>query len=402
MRTPIRFAADEQTTPRSTQSRPGPHPDVYRGRVRVLVTTNAAMGHFLPLVPTVLALVGAGHEVRVACPAPFAAVVDQTGLDVIACDEQSPDVAIPTAPAADDRDGRLTWAITTGWPWDARTWLTDLLARAREWGPDVVVVEPMEHAGRIVAAVLGVPVVEHGWGFSLPAGLTHLGTLTLRDLYSAAGARPRRPALSVDLGPANLQHRDAASVPRYRYRPCSLPGPGLPSPDGRPRVLVTLGTYAHPEARQRMRVIVAAALENESQVTAVLGHSDRGSRADFAPDVTVVDWIDLTAAVASYDLVAHHGGAGTSWATVLAGRAALVVPQAADQFRNAALLERAGAARVIDTRDCEVTTVSRALRGLLNDPAYGAHARDIAAANAELPDPGALATAIVRSAHRRA
>jgi UDP:flavonoid glycosyltransferase YjiC (YdhE family) len=362
--------------------------------MRVLITTNAATGHFLPLVPTGRALSNAGHEVRFACPATFASVISRADFTVLACDERPTDVGAVPPPPQDDRDGRLAWAVTTGWPSDARSWIADLSAKTEKWRPDVVVVEPMEHAGRIVAAVLGIPVVEHGWGFTLPAGMTHAGTQSLADLYIAAGVAPTRPALTIDLGPAEIQSTDSENVDRYRYVPWSPLGQALPPRDGRLRLLVTLGTYANPDAARNMRIIVESARAQNMQVIAVLGHSDRGTREDFPADVTVLDWVDMSGAIASSDLVAHHGGAGTSWSALLAGKAALVIPQAGDQFRNAYLLQRSSAALVIEPTNCDIDTVGSAFDILTRTPTFSKSAQDIAALNAELPDLRDLATTI--------
>ena len=43
--------------------------------MRILVTTNAAVGHFLPMASTIAALIADGHEVLVGCPASFAPFV---------------------------------------------------------------------------------------------------------------------------------------------------------------------------------------------------------------------------------------------------------------------------------------------------------------------------------------
>ena len=230
-------------------------------------------------------------------------------------------------------------------------------------------VEPVEHAGRVVAAVLEIPLVEHGWGFTLPAAMTQAGTQSLRDVYSAAGVTPRHPALTIDLGPEQMQAGDAPAVDRYRYTPWSPPGRRLPPAEGKLRLLVTLGTYAHPDAASLLRAVVACGRDHGAQVVAVPGNSDRGSAADFPADVSVPDWVDMVDAVASCDVVVHHGGAGTSWISLLTGRAALVIPQAGDQFRNAHLLEQAGVARVIDTDRCDTSAIRRGLDELTSTPA---------------------------------
>jgi len=67
-----------------------------RGSGRVLITTNAAIGHVLPMAPTVAALVATGNEVRVACPGAFTRFVEGSGLPVMAC--RSVAVEAPLAP----------------------------------------------------------------------------------------------------------------------------------------------------------------------------------------------------------------------------------------------------------------------------------------------------------------
>jgi L-demethylnoviosyl transferase len=369
-------------------------------QMRVMVTTNAATGHFLPLAPTIRELMAAGHDVRVACPASFASTVAAAGFVVIGCQEQPVDLDGASALPPDDADARLAWAVTTSWPSDARPWVEDLVARTALWRPDVVVVEPVEHAGRIAAAVFGIPVVEHGWGFTLPAAMTSTTPRVLADLYSALRATPRPPNLTVDLGAADVQSSDAAPVDRYRYVPWSHPGHALPARDGRSRVLVTLGTYGHPDAARRIRAVVSAARDCGAEVVVALGNPDRGTPADFPADVTVLDWVDMPEAVASCDVVAHHGGAGTSWAALAAGRAALVAPQAGDQFRNARLLAHAQVAQVVDPAKFEPPVLSHAIDRLIRTPRFSEAAQAVAAANADLPDLRQLATDIVEVARR--
>src|SRR5947208_12724141 len=116
--------------------------------MRILVTTNAAVGHFLPMATTVDALVRQGHDVRIGCPAPFAPFVRNAGFTALACDLVEVTVTVPDPPPADDFDGRLMWAVTLSWPSDCRPWLDSLLQQVRQWRPDLVMVEPVEHAGR--------------------------------------------------------------------------------------------------------------------------------------------------------------------------------------------------------------------------------------------------------------
>ena len=360
----------------------------------MLVTTNAATGHFFPLAPTVRALLAAGHDVRVGCPATFADSVTAAGFRALACAEEPVELVVPPPPPAEDRDGRLRWAVTAGWPSDAPLWVNDLLLQASSWKPEVVVVEPVEHAGRIVAAVLGLPVVEHGWGFTLPFIVDAEAPGVLDDVYAALGARPREPALRVDLGTASVQAADARLVDRYRYVAWSRPGESTPERDGRPRVLATLGTYGYAGAARHLQEAVAGAVDCGAQVVAVLGNLDGGTAPDFPDGVKVVNWVDLPDEISRSDVVVHHGGAGTSWATLSAGRPALVLPQGGDQFSNARELVRVGAAHSIEPVELSGSAVRRSLEELLTNPAATLRAQAVAAENAALPGPQELAAAI--------
>ena len=359
------------------------------------MTTNAAVGHFRPLVPTILALLAGGHDVRIGCPASFAATVAAAGLEPLACEECPVNVEVPPAPPRADPNARLRWAVTLGWPYDARSWVAGLLARAAAWRPQLVVVEPVEHAGRVTAAALGVRLVEHGWGFTLPAGMTDAGANGLADVYEAAGAAPARPMLRIDLGVGSVQSPDAVRLRRYRYEPLAQPSPPLPEPDARPRVLVTLGTYNHPDAAQTISVLVSAAHDYGAQVIVALGNPDRQPAESFPPGTVVRDWVDLPTALASCDLAIHHGGAGTAWTVLAAGRPALVTPQAADQFRHASLLARAGVATVIEPAALNRTSVHRTIEHVLAAPEFAQRARRIAAENLALPDVHQLAGQLV-------
>jgi UDP:flavonoid glycosyltransferase YjiC (YdhE family) len=357
--------------------------------MRILVTTNAAIGHFLPMAATVAELVASGHEVRIGCPESFAPFVRAAGFDALGCKEIEISVPVP-APPAEDRDARLMWAVTLSWPSDCRTWVDSLLQQAQHWRPDLVMVEPVEHAGRIVAAAMGLPLVVHGWGFTLPAFVEEFAPSGILDLYEQVSATPPRPALVADLGPAIVQASDIGPVHRYRYRPFSVPGNPLPPPrTEHRRVLVTLGTYANVGAASLIRAAVAAGLDNGADVIAVLGNDDRGSRETFPPGATVMKWVDMPAAMAGCDLVVHHGGAGTSWTALSCGKPAVVLPQAGDQFRNAEILSAAGAALVCSSQ--EISDVAAAIARGLDQAKLMQRAAVVARDNAAMPDVTELA-----------
>lgn len=84
---------------------------------------------------------------------------------------------------------------------------------------------------RIVAEALGVlPLVEHGWGFTLPRKLTQVRSSTLSDVYSAVGAAPISPTLKVDLGAVTVQATDIDGVAATDISPGPMPGSTSPHP----------------------------------------------------------------------------------------------------------------------------------------------------------------------------
>lgn len=357
-------------------------------RLRILATTNAAIGHFLPMAPTLAALVAAGHDVRVGCPARFATFVERCGFTAFACAEESVDVDVPPLPPSGDRVGRLRWATVHSWPADCRSWVDRLWAIATDFRPDVVVVEPVEHAGRVVAAALEVPLAVHGWGFTLAAGTDGLATETLADIYARLGAGPAAPRMLVDLGPPGVQAAGAAKATRFAYVPWRVAGEPVPPRNGKRRALLTLGTYPNPRAAELIRDAARAAAAAGVEVLVVLGNVDRDAALGAIPGVRTVSWTDMRAAIASSDVVIHHGGTGTAWTTLVGGRPAVVLPQGADQFDNAALLSAAGAALVVE----DAADVGFAVVAALSGEELARNARRLARENAAMSGPRVLAS----------
>jgi UDP:flavonoid glycosyltransferase YjiC (YdhE family) len=362
--------------------------------MRILVTTNAAIGHFLPMAPTVVELVARGHDVRIGCPESFASFVHRAGFAAMPCrEEQIEASSTPSPPPAEDHDARLRWAVTSSWPSDCRTWVDSLVRAAERWTPDLVMVEPVEHAGRVLAAVLGTPLVVHGWGFTLPAGVQDEAAAAIADVYERRSATPVAPGLVTDLGPASVQAPDIGRARRYGYRPFSVPGePIPPARTSTRRVMVTLGTYANAEAAPLIRAAARAALASGADVILVLGNEDRRSIEAIPDAATVLGWADIPAAMRTCDLVVHHGGAGTSWTGLSCGKPAVVLPLAGDQFRNAELLSAAGAAYVCTSHNHD--DLVSAVATVMDEPVFTKRSAAIRRANLRLPSVAELARLI--------
>lgn len=366
--------------------------------MRVLVTVNDAYGHILPLVPTVRELARQGHEVLLASPGPTAALAGGPGV-LVRRYVPRPTPPVPPPPPRSQHADRLAWAVGRSWPNVARGWVDALLADAAEWRPDLVLVEPVEHAGRVVAAALDVPLVEHGWGFTLPAGADDAGADSLAAEYRRIGRPARPPDLRVDLGHPSIQAADLPpGVRRHRYVAWAPSAPALPRPGAAPRVLLTLGTFDHSGAADRLRVVASAAATLPAEVVVVLGNPDRRPGPPWRPGVLVRDWVNLPSEVAGCALVVHHGGAGTSWACLSAGVPAVCLPQAGDQFRNAGLLAAAGAAVPVSPDRVGEDDLAAVLAHALASPAVERAAARARGDNAALPGPDDLVERLAREA----
>ena len=107
--------------------------------------------------------------------------------------------------------------------------------------------------------------------------------------------------------------------------------------------------------------------------------------------VVVERYIPQTLIVRACDVVASHAGSGTVLAALGSGIPQLCLPQAADQFINAAAVARTGAGLAIAPADIDVPGVAAAVRRLLDDPGFRRAAGVVADEIASMPSPDEVA-----------
>lgn len=88
---------------------------------------------------------------------------------------------------------------------------------------------------------------------------------------------------------------------------------------------------------------------------------------------------DALAACAAASLVIHHGGPGTAYAALAAGRPQVLLPQVMDQWLTASALDRTDHAEMVDD-EASPGDVAELLRGMAEDPAARRSAFDAARA----------------------
>jgi UDP:flavonoid glycosyltransferase YjiC (YdhE family) len=125
------------------------------------------------------------------------------------------------------------------------------------------------------------------------------------------------------------------------------PGDAAPLalPESRPRVLVTHGTHLVWAKQMLVNDIVAlsSALPGVHFVIS-LGEPERAGQTgeQLASGVRVEPYVPYRANLCRFDAVIHHGGAGVTYAAILAGIPSLVVPRDYDQFDYAARIVHHG------------------------------------------------------------
>ncbi|MEV6014617.1 MULTISPECIES: nucleotide disphospho-sugar-binding domain-containing protein [unclassified Streptomyces] len=390
--------------------------------MRVLVIATPVPSHFLPLVPLLWALRSAGHEVRVLGQSDVLGAVRDCGLTGVGVGEpfdvdamllrnlpreQRPLQARPRpAPELLGGYGRLWWAHATA-QLDRYTGL------AEEYGPGLILADPLEYCSLLIGARLGVPVAHHRWTVDAISGparrFVRAGSAGPPDAAGSADpARLPDPTVLLDPCPPSLRLPDGEAGVPIRYVPYSGgavtpawvrsdPGPGA----GRRRVAVSLGNTPalHGEGFVR-RLLHALAARSDAEILLTLPEPHRSAVGALPGNVRVVDPLPLHLFLGTCDAVVHHGGAGTAMTATAFGLPQLVLPQLADHFPLADRLTATGAGLSFDTaaQQDDPRLVGQALDELLSDPRHTGSARRLAAEMAAMPSPAAVAADLERLA----
>lgn len=341
--------------------------------MRVLITTFPGYGHFHPVAPLALALQHAGHEVRVATDPGFGEWVEACGLTVQPAGLGEADAvnAAASFPSEERAARQFTTVVVP-------PFASDVLRASEQWRPDLVLSEEGEHAGPLLASVLGVPSATHSWPApARPPEERAAREDALTPVWREFGQRGR-PRLYgdvyLDCCPPPLQTDAIDSIDgAMTVRPTLFDGPPTAAPPSlldhleTPVVFVTLGTVAMYADPDMLRLLVnAVAMEAATVIVATGPHP--ASVIPVHAHVRRARYVPLSAVLPVTDLVVSHGGASTTVACVLAGVPHLVVPQGApSQARTAARVAALGIGATIDDGRFEAASVAAAVWSLLED-----------------------------------
>ena len=384
--------------------------------MRILLTTQPAYGHFRPLLPLAEALRTRGHDVQVATSRKFGPVVEAhglprkpAGLDWLESDKST----IPDELRAPQDSTLETFFAHQFVRMTAERMARDVASLAQQWRPDVIVRESTEFGGALAGELLEIPVVsvqvaspslmipsllaevERAWNEArVDLGLpSDPGLERLQSQPVVCFAPPDLHDPDVSLPPGLTSFR--ADPPRGATLPTEMDGLGFQ----RPMVYATLGTvFNDPKYELPFFPAVLDGLRDEAVdlVVTVGPNVDPTSLGDQPPSVHVAAYLPQRSVLERCSVVICHGGYGTLLDAIDAAVPLVVVPFGADQYINAASVERLGIGQVIKEEELTPVTLREAVLALLTEPAWRRNIGQLRDQWHALPGPDAAAFLVER------
>lgn len=382
------------------------------------VVASTAPSHVLPHLAVVAELVRRGHRVSYVIGDRLAELVRPTGADVIACTSVLPGVGGSRDEWPDDAIAGMRLFLDEG-----IHVLPQLRAALDGDRPDVVLYDIGGFAGPVAAQRWGVPTVQlspasvawDGYAEDLapvmgpllatPAGRDFEATFDAWLADTAPGLTRDdmtvTPPRSLVLIPRVMQMH-AARVDPTRYRfvgPCLDPHRvdertwTTPPGDG-PLVYAALGTAYH-DRPDLYRNLIAAI--DDLGWRLVLSRGSQVAAADLGPlpaGVHTYESVPQLAVLAAADAFVTHAGMGSATEALWFGVPTVAVPQAVDQFDNAARLADLGVGRHLTADPPSAAELRDALHAVVHAPDGAATLERIRADLRRRGGPGPAADAV--------
>ncbi len=356
--------------------------------MRVLFTTTPGRGHYLAMTPLAAACRERGHEVLWATAEAACEGLRARGFEAVAAG----------LPEGATSGGRI-------FPDRAGPMLEQLLPVVSEWEPSLLVCDGVEYAGPIAAALAGVPNATHAFGSPMPQAVIDDAAQAMAPVWRAHGLEPAPHAglfdhVYLDIYPRSLQ---ASGVPAGTTVQPMRPAPVVtPVPDRSvPLVYVTFGTVFGRDLSGH-RTVLEGIADLPLKVLVTLGPgADPAGLGDQPPNVEIAEFVPQAEILPRAVAVVSHAGSGTFLAALAAGLPQLLLPQGADQFRNAAAGTAAAAAIRIDPEAVDAAAVRQALLRLLDEPGYAAAAARVQSEIRAMPAHGEVIAELERLTDRR-
>lgn len=374
--------------------------------MRVLFCTTGGLGHLLPLRPLATALRSRGHAVGWVTAPDALPRLEGLGFDLFAAGP-SFEVSRLQFRTAHTGGAQLAGEQLSAYTFPrlfgavlAPAMVDGVEQAVRHWRPDFVVHEPAALAAPLVCVTEGVRNVTHGYGLRPPRRY-------LEDAMSFFGAHWRARGMEapldgdlyrhlyLDVAPPSLQRPLQPSdegVLRFNpYRadnalpsvlPADLKAALQSSVTRGPRIYVTFGTVFN-RSPAFVDAARAAARLGATVVVTVGADGDPEPFTSMGEHVSAHRFLDQAALLPHCELVVSHGGAGTLLGAAAHGVPQLILPQAADHFRNARALCSVNAGRAVEpeqqTTEEIVAAMADALNSGVQSVAAAALAREMSA-----------------------
>jgi len=368
----------------------------------------AAHGHVNPSLEVIRELVARGHRVTYAIPPVFADKVAATGAEVKPWHS--------TLPSPDDDPA--AWGATlldNVEPFldDAVQALPQLAAAYEGDEPDLVLHDTASYPGRVLAHRWGVPAISlaphmvawAGYEEEVAAPMWEEPKKTERGRAYYARFQAWLEENGIDLHPDDFAGRPARSlvlIPRalqwnadrvdetvYTFVGACQGDRGTDGDWQRPAgaekvVLVSLGSaFTKQPEFYRNCVRAFGGLPGWHLVLQIGKHVDPAELGDVPAGVEVHAWVPQLAILKQADLFVTHAGAGGSQEGLATATPMIAVPQAADQFGNADVLQSLGVARHLPTEEATPEALRTAALALVGDPEVARRLKDVQAGMAQ-------------------
>ncbi|MFC8567148.1 glycosyltransferase [Streptomyces sp. NPDC057245] len=364
----------------------------------------AAYGHVNPSLEVVRELVARGHRVTYAIPPLLADKVAETGAE--------PRLWNSTLPGPDaDPEAWGSTLLDNVEPFldDAIQALPQLTEAYEDDEPDLVLHDIASYTARVLGRRWDVPVISLSpcmvaWeGYEQEVGEPMWEEPLKTERGQAYYARFHawleengitdhpdpfvgRPDRSLVLIPKALQP-NAERVDETTYAfvgACQgdrTAEGDWTRPEGADKVvLVSLGSaFTKQPAFYRECVRAFGELPGWHTVLQVGRHVDPAELGDVPDNVEVRSWVPQLAILQQADLFVTHAGAGGSQEGLATATPMIAVPQAADQFGNAEMLQGLGVARTLPTEEATAEALRTAALALVDDPEAARRLKEVQA-----------------------
>jgi UDP:flavonoid glycosyltransferase YjiC (YdhE family) len=390
--------------------------------MNVLVISTPGLGHIHPLVPLVVALRDAGHEVTWAVAPGSCERVEVLGFRCLPAGadreavtalrrEREPDFVGRFLGAAPRERRRVAFPLFVEDA--AEQMLADLPAVLDATTADLVVHEPNAYAAAPAATARGIPHVTVGFGGLIPDQLLEDHADLLAALWSAVGLEAPFAGGHYDHLYLHPFPPSLGATPPGRnilpIRPLGFDGAVKAEPPDwlavlgrdRPLVYVTFGTEIAALAPIAVVVEAIGALDVDAVLT--VGPSlDPATVAGAPPNLRVERYVPQRSVLARASALVSHAGSGAVLGAAAAGVPQLCVPVAADQFENADAVSASGAGLTLEPDEVSPSAVARAFTRLLSDATIAGSASRLADEIAAMPHPADHVARLEALADRRA